>query len=134
MNAKDTLAGFYELLGQKRFSDAVDLFQDHGEVLWSVPGKGPMAGHYSSKAAIEKMLETFADGRYGQIERPIHAFCVSDDGEHIAVQYLLRMRRGDEICDVVAVDGWHVHDGRLAEVWMFLETLYDFDAWTSAGR
>jgi ketosteroid isomerase-like protein len=130
--ARQTLTTYYARLAENRFHDAVALFHDHEDVLWSIPGKGPMAGHYSSKPDIEKALETLADGRYGAVERPIHAICESDDGEHIAVQYLLRMRRADKICDIVAVDGWHVHDGELAEVWTFFETLYDFDAWTSS--
>src|SRR6266496_4950631 len=133
MNAKDILAAFYERLAEKRFNDAVELFQDHGEILWSVPGKGPMAGQYASKPDIEKMLATLADGRYGEVERFIHAYCLSDDGEHVAVQYLLRMRRGDQICDAVAIDGWHIHHGKLAEVWTFFEAMYEFDAWTGSS-
>jgi ketosteroid isomerase-like protein len=133
-HTRDLLGRYYGLLAEQRFADAAALFRDDGEVLWSIPGTGPLAGTYDSKEAIEQALRCMDGGRYGEVKRPIHAFCLADDGEHVCAQYLLRMTRGEEHCDVVAIDAWHIHDGKLAEVWTFFETLYDFDAWTGKDR
>lgn len=132
MDSKALLSSYYGLLAERRYADAVALFRDTGDVLWSVSGTGPMAGRYESKGEIEDALRAFSDGRLGEVERPVHAYCLADDGEHVCVQYLLRMRRGGRTCDVVAIDAWHLHDGALAEVWTFFETLYEFDAWCLA--
>jgi ketosteroid isomerase-like protein len=134
VNSTELLSTYYRLLADRKYDEAVTLFRNDGDVLWSIPGKGPMAGAFDSKPAIEKALHQFHDGRFGEIHRPIHAFCVAHDGEHVCVQYLLRMVRGREICDIVAIDAWHVDGGSLAEVWTFFETLYDFDAWTGAAQ
>ena len=134
MDAKELLSTYYGRLAEHRYAEAAAMFRDDGDVLWSIPGEGPLAGRHESKAAIEKALQTFADGRIGEVKRPIHAYCVADDGEHVCVQYLLHLQREGKICGIVAIDAWHIHDGALAEVWTFFETLYEFDAWTRADR
>jgi ketosteroid isomerase-like protein len=132
MDARELLGKYYGLVAEKRFGDAVALFRDEREVVWSIPGRGPMAGKYESKAAIEKTLHRLDGGQFGDVSRPIHSFCLADDGEHVCAQYLLRMTRGGRTCDIVAIDAWHVDGDSLAEVWTFFETLYEFDAWTQA--
>jgi ketosteroid isomerase-like protein len=132
MDSRELLSTYYGLVSEKRYTEAVALFRDDGDVLWSIPGTGELAGKYESKAAIEDALRRMDGGRYGEVKRPMHAFCLADDGEHVCAQYLLRMTRGEQNCDIVAIDAWHIHDGALAEVWTFFETLYDFDAWTRA--
>lgn len=130
MDVRELLDRYYGLVAGKKFADAAALFRDTGEVLWSIPGEGPLAGKYESKAAIEKALQRLDGGQFGAVSRPMHAYCLADDGEHVCAQYLLRMTRDGQACDVVAIDAWHIHDDRLAEVWTFFETLYEFDSWT----
>jgi hypothetical protein len=129
VESTELLDRYYGLVAEKKFTEAAALFRDTGDVLWSIPGAGPLAGRYESKEAIEKALGDLDGGGYGQTKRFMHAYCVADDGEHVCAQYLLRLTRNGETCDVVAIDAWHIHDA-LAEVWTFFETLYDFDAWT----
>jgi hypothetical protein len=133
MDTRTLLDSYYAHLANDEFAEAAALFRDEGDIIWSIPGKGPLAGKYETKADIEKALARLGSGQYGEIRRPMHAYCLADDGEHVCAQYLLRMVRGDEVCDVVAIDAWHIDGDRLAEVWTFFETLYDFDAWTSSS-
>src|SRR5579859_7858109 len=129
--ARAQLQRYYELLDDGKLSEAVGLFDSEGEVLWSIPGRGEMAGKYETIPAILDSLERFHSGKYGVVDRPVHAICAAPDGEHACVQYLLRMKRGEEVCRVVAIDAWHVRDSGLAEAWTFFETPYQFDEWTS---
>lgn len=134
VESTELLDRYYGLVAEQRYAEAAALFRDHGDVLWSIPGTGPLAGKYESRADIEAALRRMDGGRFGKVSRPMHAYCLADDGEHVCAQYLLRMVRDGEVCDVVAIDAWHIHDGALAEMWTFFETLYDFDAWTTAAE
>jgi ketosteroid isomerase-like protein len=130
MGSRELLTRYYALLADQKFAAAVDLFRNEGEIIWSIPGTGPLAGKYETKAAIEAALNIFDGGSLGTVERPMHAICLADDGEHVAAQYLLRLRDGDATRDIVAIDAWHVDGDSLAEVWTFFENPADFDQWT----
>lgn len=130
MGSRELLTRYYALLAERKFAEAVDLFREDGDILWSIPGTGPLAGKYETKAAIEGALKLFDGGTLGEVERPMHAICLADDGEHVCAQYLLRLRDGEASRDIVAIDAWHIDGDALAEAWTFFENPADFDLWT----
>jgi hypothetical protein len=129
MGAQEMLARYYGLLAEGGFGEAAGMFRPSGDVLWSIPGHSGLAGRYRSRAEIRGALERFHDGSLGTVRRPVHAICVADDNEHVCVQYLLRMVRGEAVCNIDAIDAWHVAGDDLAECWTFLEKPHELDAW-----
>ncbi len=130
MEVREMLARYYRLLAEGGFGEAAGMFRPDGDVLWSIPGHGGLAGKYQSRAEIRDALARFHDGGLGTVKRPVHAICAAADGEHVCVQYLLRMVRGDKVCNIDAIDAWHVTADHLAECWTFLEKPDELDAWT----
>ncbi len=130
MEMKELLETYYTRLKAKDFAGAVELFADEGEVSLNIAGRGPIGGSYQTKDAILKALTAMEDGRFGEVKRGVHTYCLSDDGVHACVQYTLRFIRDGVQHDFFTTDGWHLHGGRLEEVWTTWDDTYVFDEWT----
>jgi len=129
LDNESLVRAFYDHLAGGDIDQAVSLFRD-GQTLWSVPGRGPLAGEHEGRESIRTALGQWEKGGYCRFERSMHALCAAGDNDHVYAQYVLRMGRDGVTGKVGVIDAWHVRDGELAHVWTFFEDQYLFDEWS----
>jgi ketosteroid isomerase-like protein len=95
------------------------------EVVWHVPGRGPLAGDHAGLDAVGTHFARVAElsGATHRVE--LHDVIGNDD--HVVALHAARGERGDQKLDVNAMHVCHVRDGKITEVWTVQHDLYTWD-------
>lgn len=112
--------GDMDALREKYFAD---------DIRWHLPGRSPLAGDYEGVAEV---LESFGrlfvltEGTY-RVE--VHDIIAND--EHAVLLYTSRAEKAGRQLEDHTVLTAHIHDGKMAEVWVQPTDLYAFDEFLS---
>lgn len=90
-----------------------------GDVVWHLPGGGPLAGDHRGIEAVFRAMRAFAERSAGTIRVEVHDILAND--EHGVALLQATAQRGGKRYDMREVDIFHVRGGRIAEFWSFSE-------------
>jgi len=97
--------------------------------VWHVPGGGPLAGEYRSWEEVVGLFTRSAQLTGGTESIEVHDILAND--EHgVALTRYTANREGKEL-DMRIVNVFHLKDGKITEVWDFMEDLRTYDEFWS---
>jgi len=99
------------------------------EGVWHVPGSGPLAGEYRGWDEVVTLFTRSAQMTGGTERIEVHDILAND--EHgVALTRYTASREGKQL-DMRIVNVFHVKDGKITEVWDFMEDLRVYDEFWS---
>lgn len=95
------------------------------DVVWHVPGRGPLAGDHVGPDAVGAHLARVAElsGTTHRLE--VHDVIANDD--RVVALYAVRADYGGKKLDLNVLHLFHVRDGKITEVWDVHHDLYAWD-------
>ncbi len=118
LNAAVLRRGF-EAYAKRDMSTLADLFSD--DVTWHNHGRNPLSGDYQGKHAVFSMFAHILEINGGTGAFDVHDI-VANDEHAVALLRASTSRPGtDKTLNVKEIHVCHVHDGKIAEVWIFSE-------------
>ncbi len=85
------------------------------DVVWHVPGDGPLAGEYRGLASLLALFGRQVGLSDGTLQVELHDVMASDD--HAVAWQQITAERDGFLLDVVEALVFHIRDGKVAEVW-----------------
>lgn len=101
------------------------------EIVWHEPGRNPLAGDHKGFDAVMAFFGRVGEISEGTFVGELHDVCSSGEGHAVSLHTGTAQAGGRELEDHDALV-WHVHDGRLTEVWAHHHDLYAVDAFWGA--
>lgn len=98
-------------------STLTELFAD--DVVWHLPGRGPLAGDHVGREAVFAAMRRFEDLSNGTIRVEVHDVLASD--AHAVALLRATATRDGKLYDSLEMDVYHVRDGKITEFWSFAE-------------
>lgn len=95
------------------------------DIVWHVGGNSPLSGDYRGKEAVVGYLGRLAEETDGTLKNQPHDVLAND--EHGVGLLKFTAQRGEKSLNIRAAHIVHFRDGKLAEVWMFLDDHEQFD-------
>jgi len=95
------------------------LAQFADDVVWHLPGRGPLAGDHEGRGAVLAAMRRFEKLSGGTLHIDLHDVLAND--EHVLVLLRATGERGDRRYDLLETDVYHVRDGLIREFWSFSE-------------
>ena len=95
------------------------------DVVWHVPGRGPLAGDHAGLEAVGAHF-----GRVAELSGSTHRVEVHDvvgNDSHVVVLHAARAERNGKRLDLNALHLFHVRDGKVIEAWTVHHDLYAWD-------
>ncbi|HEY1918127.1 MAG TPA: nuclear transport factor 2 family protein [Streptosporangiaceae bacterium] len=95
------------------------------DVVWHIPGRGPLAGDH---AGLEAVAAHF--GRVAELSGSTHRVELHDvvgNDNHVVALHAARAERGGKRLDLNALHLFHVRDGMITEAWTVHHDLYAWD-------
>jgi ketosteroid isomerase-like protein len=99
------------------------------ELVWHVPGRGPLAGEYKGKEAVFGLFGKVVELAGGTFHQEIHDVLAND--EHALVMVESHAERGDKRLNDRQVHVLHLKDGKLTEFWNHFGDQYAVDEFWS---
>jgi ketosteroid isomerase-like protein len=106
-----------EALKRGDYEAGLELFAE--DVVWHLPGRGPVAGDHEGKGAVLAAMRRFEKLSGGRMNIELHD--VLGNEEHVAVLLRATGERGEKRYDALEVDVYHVRDGLIREFWSIAE-------------
>ncbi len=94
-----------------------ELFSE--DIVWHLPGRGPLAGDHLGRDAVFAAMREFERLSGRTIRTEVHDILASD--EHAVALLRATARRGEKRYDALEMDVYHVRDGKVTEFWSFAE-------------
>ena len=85
------------------------------EVVWHVPGRSALAGDYTGREGISQLFARLAERSGGTLRVDLHD--VTASGEHVVALHELRATREGAKLSSKQLVVFHIHAGRITEVW-----------------
>ncbi|MEO3813019.1 nuclear transport factor 2 family protein [Sphaerisporangium sp. B11E5] len=101
-----------------------DLLSD--DVVFHVPGRGPLAGEYRGKEEVLRYLGQLSAMTQSTLRFEPQAFLASED--HAAVILRAQGERGGQEMDDNGVHLFRISDGKISERWSYPQDTYAVDA------
>ncbi len=95
------------------------------DVVWHIPGRGPLAGNHAGLDAVAAHFARTARLSGGTHRVEIQDMLANDD--HVVVLHSARAERGDKKLDLNVVHLFRVRDGKVTEAWTVQHDLYAWD-------
>src|SRR5262249_49759490 len=95
------------------------------DVVWHVPGRGPLAGDLAGLEAVGAHFARLAKLSGGTARVEVHDVLAND--EHVVALHAVRTERAGKKLDLNALHLFHVRDGKITEVWTVHHDLYAWD-------
>ena len=99
------------------------------EVRYHVPGRSPLGGDYQGAAQVLGWLGRQFELSGGTIRAEVHDVVAND--EHAVSLITVRGERAGKQLEDNSVQVFHIHDGRVSEVWSHPADLYAVDEFWS---
>jgi len=99
------------------------------EVVYTVPGRSPLAGRTEGLLAHVEMLQKARQLSDGSLE--LTPAAVAQEGEHLLVWGTIRARRGERRLDAKHCVVFRFDGGKIVEGWTVPTDLYAFDEFWS---
>ena len=100
------------------------------DVLYHVPGRGPVAGTYRGRDEVIGLFRTLAGLFDGPLEMSSHDVVASE--AHVVDLATYTGVRGGQPFTWNAVRLYHVDADRISEIWLMIGDVYAFDAWLAS--
>ncbi|WP_433247159.1 nuclear transport factor 2 family protein [Streptosporangium sp. CA-135522] len=95
------------------------------EVVFHVPGRGPLAGEYRGKDQVVGYLGQFTELTEGSVRFEPDSILPGEDRAVVTVR--VRGERGGRTLDDRGVHVFRITDGKISERWSYPEDLYTTD-------
>ncbi|MFC6081105.1 nuclear transport factor 2 family protein [Sphaerisporangium aureirubrum] len=95
------------------------------DVVFHVPGRGPLAGEYQGKEAVLSYLGQLSEITKDTMSYEPQAFLADD--EHAAVMLRAHGERGGHAIDDRGVHVFRITDGKISERWSYPQDSYAVD-------
>lgn len=89
------------------------------DVVWHLPGRGPLGGDHEGRGAVLAAMRRFEKLSGGTLDIELHDVFGND--EHVVVLLYATGTRGDKRYDSLEADVYHVRDGLIREFWSLSE-------------
>src|SRR5436305_1101816 len=97
------------------------------DIAWDVPGRNPVAGHYTGHDEVVSFFQKLGEGSNGTFTVAVQDILDNGDGTVVVLATHLA-QRDDAVLDTPAVHVWHVHDGMCTSHMCFV---HDGHAWAA---
>jgi uncharacterized protein len=124
---EDLVRRGYNAFAQGDMDTLRELF-DPG-IVWHFPGRSPMAGDHRGTDAVLGFFGRTMELTAGTFRAELHEV-VADD-QHTVGLHLARGEREGRTLEDREVLVFHVRDGRIVEVWQYIEDQYAYDEFFS---
>ena len=89
------------------------------DVVWHLPGNGPLAGDHRGRDAVLAAMRRFEQLSGGTIRTEVHDILAND--EHAVALLRATGTRGAKRYEALEMDVYHISDGKVTEFWSFSE-------------
>ena len=89
------------------------------DVVWHLPGSGPLAGEHRGRDAVLAAMRRFEQLSGGTIRTEVHDILAND--EHAVALLRATGTRGKKRYEALEVDIYHIRDDKVTEFWSFSE-------------
>ncbi|MGA8296363.1 MAG: nuclear transport factor 2 family protein [Acidimicrobiales bacterium] len=103
----------YAAFSKGDFADLTDVFAD--DIVWHVPGPGPLAGTYRGRDAVFGMFARLAEETGGTFRLEVHDVVANDD--HSVALVTGFASRGGKSFESREAHVFHVKGGKITEFW-----------------
>ncbi|HXF56848.1 MAG TPA: nuclear transport factor 2 family protein [Actinomycetota bacterium] len=124
---EDLLRRGYEAFARGDLQTVGEVFAD--DIVWHVPGRGPLAGTYRGRDEVMGFFARLFDLSGGRFGLEVHDLLAND--EHGVVLVVARGERAGKTLEAYDVHVWHLRDGRAVEYWGHPFDLYAVDEFWS---
>jgi uncharacterized protein len=113
----------YEAQAAGDFDSYLDCLSD--DIVLHVPGHSRIAGDYRGKDEVRRHFREIAELSAGTFTTEVHDVLGSDD--HVVGLVNASAAREGRRVELPRIHVWHVHDGKLAELWLHPADQETFD-------
>jgi ketosteroid isomerase-like protein len=99
------------------------------DIRYHVPGRGPLAGDYEGPEQVLQMFARLFELTGGTFSAELHDVLAND--EHAVALATVRAERAGKQLTDLAVQTYHIRDGKTCEVWHQNTDLYAADEFLS---
>lgn len=124
---EDLIRRGYEAFSRADVPTMSELLTD--DVVWHVPGHGPLAGDHEGKDAVLAMFARLAEITGGTFRIEVHDILAND--EHGVALQRATAERGGKSWEGISVQVFHFRDGKASESWLHPFDLYASDEFLS---
>jgi uncharacterized protein len=103
----------YEAFSKGDFATLTDIFAD--DVVWNVPGPGPLAGTYRGRDEVFALFARLAAETGGTFRLELHDVLANDD--HAVALTTAFASRGGKSLEDRETNVFHVKNGKITEFW-----------------
>ena len=107
----------YEAFNKGDMATLRELFSD--DAVWHVPGNNQLSGEHRGRDAVFAMFARSAELSGGTYRVELHD-ALANDEHAVGLSRATASRQGKQL-DAVAVETYHVSNGKITEAWVFAE-------------